>query len=455
MTLRPVPESLSRAGLQPVWAAARRHLDRHGSERRGAISRPSLDSGSALALESLLGKRLAKRLDLAEVEAALAALGVGDNLGEALARLGHPPSSDASSRRAARARSASARAALELAVESWEEPWAVEWAGGVAGSGLLGGLGGGEVESLATDVRRLLDRLDELELRRTVGLSGRKPAGPAPCALPSGSHSSRTPLEPVGVSRTELAAELFGVSRTELAAELFGSSHALDQGTKLASFVSRALRCRLGVGLDGRELWEASGIQADRVSAPALTWAVPATGGSALDEAIRASARGNLPLHISLLAILRHPVAVPAGTPVLVVENPRLVEAAAERGLGCCMVAANGNPATAVTTLVGQMRQSGARLWYHGDFDAAGIAICRRMHQLGCKPLMMDASNYENAISLASGNRVHLEHDTRGCGPTPWDPRLEAAFDNRTLIVHEEFVLDGVLNEASRLAARR
>ena len=443
MTLRPVPESLSRAGLQPVWAAARRHLDRHGSERRGAISRPSLDSGSALALESLLGKRLAKRLDLAEVEAALAALGVGDNLGEALARLGHPPSSDASSRRAARARSASARAALELAVESWEEPWAVEWAGGVAGSGLLGGLGGGEVESLATDMRRLLDRVDELELRRTVGLSGRKPVGPAPCALPSGSHSSRTPLEPVGVSRTELAAELFG------------SSHALDQGTKLASFVSRALRCRLGVGLDGRELWEASGIQADRVSAPALTWAVPATGGSALDEAIRASARGNLPLHISLLAILRHPVAVPAGTPVLVVENPRLVEAAAERGLGCCMVAANGNPATAVTTLVGQMQQSGARLWYHGDFDAAGIAICRRMHQLGCRPLMMDASNYENAISLASGNRVHLEHDTRGCGPTPWDPRLEAAFDNRRLIVHEEFVLDGVLNEASRLAARR
>ena len=437
MTLRSVPESLSRAGLQPVWAAARRHLDRQGSERRGAISRPSLDSGSVLALESLLGKRLAKRLDLAEVEAALAALGVGDSLGEALARLGHPPSSDASARRAARARSASARAALERAVEPWDEPWAVEWAGGVVRAGLLAGLSGGEVESLATDVRRLLDRLDELELRRTIGRGDWKAVGPAPCASPSGSHSSPRPLEPVGVSRTELAAELFG------------SSHALDQGTKLASFVSRALRYRLGVGLDGRELWEASGIQADRVSAPALTWAVPATGGSALDEAIRASARGRLPLHISLLAILRHPVEVPAGTPVLVVENPRLVEAAAERGLGCCVVA----PATAVTTLVGQMQQSGARVWYHGDFDAAGIAICRRMHEMGCTPWMMDARHYEHAVRLAGSSLVQLERSAKGCGPTPWDPGLEAAFDDRRLIVHEEFVLDGVLNEASRLTS--
>ena len=440
MTLRAVPESLSRAGLQPVWAAARRHLDRQGSERRGAISRPSLDSGSVLALESLLGKRLAKRLDLAEVEAALAALGVGDNLGEALARLGHPPSSDASARRAARARSASARAALERAVEPWDEPWAVEWAGGVVRAGLLGGLSGGEVESLTTDVRRLLDRLDELELRRTIGRGDRKAVDPAPCASPSGSHSSHRPLEPVGVSRTELAAELFG------------SSHALDQGTKLASFVSRALRYRLGVGLDGRKLWEASGIQADRVSAPALTWAVPATGGSALDEAIRASARGRLPLHISLLAILRHPVEVPAGTPVLVVENPRLVEAAAERGLGCCVVAANGNPATAVTTLVGQMQQSGARVWYHGDFDAAGIAICRRMHEMGCTPWMMDARHYEHAVRLAGSSLVQLERSAKGCGPTPWDPGLEAAFDDRRLIVHEEFVLDGVLSEAARMS---
>ena len=409
MTSRRVPESLLQDGLQPVWKTARRQLDRFGPERRGTVARPGLDPGAELALQTLLGRRSTKRLDLTELAAALVARNIGEDLCSALSRLGHPPSAEAAQRRARRERSQRARAALSRTVASWDEPVAVEWAESIVTAGLLGGLDGDEVEVLAGSVRRLLHRLDHLELP--------------------------------------------GASRTDLAADLFGSSHALDQGTRLASFVTHALRHRIGEPLEGRQLWEAAGILADRVSAPALTWAVPATGDSPLDQAVRASARGSLPLHISLLAMMSHPVTVPGGTSVLVVENPRLVEAAAERRLQRCVVATNGNPTTAVTTLLRQMQESGAHLWYHGDFDAAGIAICRRMHQLGCKPWMMDASNYENAISLARDNRVHLEHDTRGCGPTPWDPRLEAAFEDHRLIVHEEFVLDGVLDECSGMAS--
>ena len=409
MTSRRVPESLVQDGLQPVWKTARRQLDRFGSERRGTVARPGLDPGAELALQTLLGRRSTKRLDLTELEAALVARNIGEDLCSALSRLGHPPSAEAAQRRARRERSQRARAALSRTVASWDEPVAVEWAESIVSAGLLGGLDGDEVEVLVGSVRRLLHRLDHLKLP--------------------------------------------GASRTDLAADLFGSSHALDQGTRLASFVTHALRHRIGEPLEGRQLWEAAGILADRVSAPALTWAVPATGDSPLDQAVRASARGSLPLHISLLAMMSHPVTVPGGTSVLVVENPRLVEAAAERRLQRCVVATNGNPTTAVTTLLRQMQESGAHLWYHGDFDAAGIAICRRMHQLGCKPWMMDASNYENAISLARDNRVHLEHDTRGCGPTPWDPTLEAAFEDHRLIVHEEFVLDGVLDEFSGMAS--
>ena len=241
--------------------------------------------------------------------------------------------------------------------------------------------------------------------------------------------------------------EPVSASRTELAATLFGSSHALDQGTRLASFVKRALRCRLGEPLGGRELWEASGIQPDRVSAPALVWAIPVTGNSPIDVAIRAATGDSLPLHVSLLAMLRHPLRVPVGTPVLVVENPRLVEAAAERGLGCCVVAANGNPTTAVTTLVQQLRESGACLWYHGDFDVPGIAICRRMHDLGCRPWRMDAKDYREAVSRAERDGVRLDRDSKGCGPTPWDVALEEVFSTRKLIVHEEFVLDRALDD--------
>ena len=401
--MRPVPESLLQEGLRPLWATARQQLDRFGPERRGTVARPDLGPSGQLVLESLLGRRPTSRLDLADLEAALVDREVGHDLCGALTRLGWPPSSGAAQRRAAKRRSAAARTALQQAAAGWPEPWADQWAAGIIGAGLLGGLDEAEAAGLAENVRRLLDRLDQ--------------TAPA------------------------------GASRTELAATLFGSSHALDQGTRLASFAKRALRGRLGEPTGDRELWEASGIQPDRVSAPALAWAVPVTGNSPVDVAIRAAADGGLPLHVSLLAMLRHPLKVPAETPVLVVENPRVVEAAAERGLGCCVVAANGNPATAVTTLVQQLHTSGACLRYHGDFDAAGIAICRRMTGLGCRPWRMGAKDYQQAVSRAESNGVRLDRDPRACGPTPWDPALEELFGARRLIVHEEFLLDELLGQ--------
>lgn len=408
MTDRPVPASLTAPGLAGVWAAARRQLDRHGTERRGAVARPDLDSSSALALESLLGRKPTKRLDLSDLEAALIARGVGDDLSDALTRLGHPPSPDAAQRRAARARSGAAREALERAVASWPEPWAASWAEGIVRSGLLGDLDGDAADGLAAAVRHLLDHLDR--------------------------------VEPPGASRTEVAAKLFG------------SAHALDPGTRLAAFAAHALRQRVGP-LEGRELWEQAGIAADRVSAPALAWALPVTGASALDEQIRAASAGALPLHVSLIALQRHPVSVPRGARVLVVENPRLVEAAAERNLAGCVVASNGNPSTAVTTLLRQLQRSGASIGYHGDFDAPGIAMCRRMHEFGCTPWMMDSSDYEDAVRLAEQTDVRLEPDPRDCGATPWDPTLQVAFESHRLIVHEEFVLDRVLEVKAWLAS--
>lgn len=401
MTDRPVPASLTAPGLVGVWAAARRQLDRCGPEHRGAIARPDLDPSSALALESLLGCKPTRRLDLSELESALITREVGDDLSDALTRLGHPPSLDAARRRTARARSGAAREALERAVVSWKEPWAASWAEGIVRAGLLGDFNGDAADDLASDVRHLLDYLDF--------------------------------VEPPGVSRTEVAAKLFG------------SAHALDPGTKLAAFATHALRQRVGQ-LEGRELWEKAGILADRVSAPALTWALPIVGSSALDEQIRIASAEALPLHISLMALQCHPVSVPRGAPVLVVENPRLVEAAAERNLARCIVASNGNPSTAVSTLLRQLQESGASIWYHGDFDAPGIAMCRRMHESGCTPWMMDTPNYEDAIRLAEQTDVRLEPDSKDCGATPWDPTLQAVFGSRRLIVHEEFVLDDVLD---------
>ena len=365
---------------------------------------PDLDRASDLSLASLLGRKPPRRLDVAALETALVRRNVGSDLCDAISRLGHPPSAASAERRAAQARGQSARTALAEAIESWEEPWASDWADDVQRSGTLGGLDGDGVAGLSADVRRLLDQLEDL-------------AGQ-------------------------------GASRTEIAATLFGSAHALDRGRKLAAAAECALRHSTsgGTQLEGRALWEAAGILADRVSAPVLTWALPATGTSPLDVQIRAATSGALPLHISLVALQKYPISAPAGSPILVVENPRLVEAAAERELPGCVVATNGNPTTAVWTVLGQLQGSGARLLYHGDFDAAGLAICRRMHDGGCRPWMMDASDYEAAVETATQSGVRLEREAKACGATPWDPELQEAFTRHRQIVHEEFVLDRVLD---------
>lgn len=403
------------------------------------MRRPDLDPVSELTLRSLLGHPY-KRLDLGRLEEVLVERLIGRDLDEALSRLGHPPSKEAAQRRMARTRSAAARSALRDAVAPWPEPWAQDWADAVIRTGLHGGLDADDVTTLVHDVRQLLDYL---------GSTSSRPS-PAPRSVisPNSGDFLSPPSQDrsCGIESMGAVASPF-VSRTELAAALFGSSHALDPGARLTAFVTRALRLHFGEDLAGRELWEAAGIQADRVSAPALVWAVPATGRSPLAELLRGAAGGGLPLHVSLLALRRHPVTVAAGTQVLAVENPRLVEAAAERRLECCVVAANGNPATAVTTLLAQMLDSGADLWYHGDFDASGIAICRRMHELGCEPWMMAADDYRRAVRMAEASGVRLELDTKECGPTPWDPLLETAFNRSRRIVHEEFVLDGVIDD--------
>lgn len=291
------------------------------------------------------------------------------------------------------------------AVAPWKEPWARKWADDIVRTGVITYLDSREVERLVGNVRRLLDQLDQMQ---------------AP-----------------------------GVSQTELAAKLFGSAHALDEGEKLAAAITRALPYRDGgFRLERRSLWEAAGILADRVSAPALTWSLPVLGGSFLDEQIRSASAGGLPLHVSLFALQKYPVTVPQDSRILVVENPRLVEAAAERELPSCVITTNGNPTSSVKTLLEQLRESGASVWFHGDFDSWGIGICRRMYEDGATPWMMDAPDYEAAIDGAEPAGIRLGHDAHDCGDTPWDPNLRAAFRRwGRRIIHEEFVLDSVLDQ--------
>lgn len=406
MSEQTIPESLADPGMSSLWSAVRERLDRSTAAASGTIRMPRIDPRCAPTVAALIGRSPTARLDLAALEAGLVRLGVGRDLDSALELLGCPPDPALRKRREARETAQDARAAVQSELGDWPESWATEWGHDLIRSGLLHDLNAAAAASLVADVRRFLDARG--------GSSGRI------------------------------------ASRVELAARLFGSAHALDRQTKLAAAIERALRYSIGPesdALEGRALWEAAGVAADSVSAPALTWGLRPLGASPLATMLTAASDASLPVHVSLRALRAHRIEVATGTPVLVVENPSVIENAADRSAPFGLVCTNGNPTSAVVELVDQLAANDVDLHYHGDFDARGIAICRRMADRACMPWMMAAADYLEAVERAAAQGVPLPHDSDSAGPTPWDPALEAEFDGRRCVVHEELVVAEVLHQ--------
>lgn len=401
--------SLAAPGLAPVWAAVRERLERHGVDNRGRLRLPDLPSGARLTLQAVIGRRPGLTVDLAALERGLRDLGVGDDLPGALAALGHPVCDSAARRRAERRVAAAAREAARAEADRWPEPWRGDWIDEVIRTGGLRGL---DAEAAAGLVRTVRALLDALEARSDQAARG--PARPAPA------------------------------SRVDLAARLFGSAHALDTGTRLEAAATRALAHREG-GAEARDLWERAGAHLDLTSGPALTWRLPVAGGSPLAPLVAPATALGLPLHVTQFALRRHPVSVAPGADILVVENPRVVEAAAQLAIATPVVATSGNPSGAVRLLVDQLVAAGATMRYHGDMDAAGLAICARMARLGLTPWRMDAADYLAAIAGAEAEGVDLPVDPEAAPSTPWDPALRSTFDQHRLVVHEERLLPGLL----------
>lgn len=398
-----VPPSLTAPVLDAVWDRARERLERRGEDNRGRIRLPELTSNARLALAALVGRPIGATIDLATLEKALAMLGVGDDLAVALARLGHPVSAEPARRRAERQTGRAARAAARAAAMAWPEPWAETWIDEVIRAGVLRGMDVGRAVEVVAAVRTVLDRLAE---RGGVDDAPR-------------------------------------LARVELAADLFGSAHALDPGTRIEAAATRALGHRLGTA-EPRELWERAGAHLDLTSGPALTWRLPVT--STLGALVREASALRVPLHLTQFMLKEHPVAVSTGADILVVENPRVVEAAVQMDVPGSLVATNGNPSGAVQMLLDQLLASGATLRYHGDFDTPGLTLCARMARLGLVPWRMDTARYLDAVAEAEAAQVELPVDEQPSPPTPWDPELCAAFDRTRLVVHEERLLPALLD---------
>ena len=239
----------------------------------------------------------------------------------------------------------------------------------------------------------------------------------------------------VATQAVAVLAQLPGAARlrTELAAAVTGDAHALDDGRPLTSVVLRGLTSGPAptTAAERREVWEAAGVHADRVSTTVLTLGLrPVAGGPLL----AAAERGD-PVHLTPWDLRRYDPRVDAA--VLVVENPSVLEAFAVRYGGTyAVVCTAGWPAHVAVELLDRL---GAPLAYHGDLDWRGVEICGWLvTRCGVRPWRMTAADY--LAAPGGGPLAGREVDTA------WEPGLAAAMRERAVAVHEEQVVAELLD---------
>jgi uncharacterized protein (TIGR02679 family) len=355
------------------------------------------------ALEGLMGRTVktaeSMRLRMTELDDALARAGLASNLRHALELLDGPVH-DLKVQREALAR------AWGLVLTNVEEPRLKAFVTTTAGAALVKRFSAGDpntADSLLAQTQRVLARLPER-----------------------------------------------GIPLAQLAAQALGNSHALDAGSPIATLVLRACVTD-GVQESGeppREQWARLGVTVNELAAPALCLNLPTQQpGDALPLS------PGEPVHLSLRKLLRDPpVWAALDREVFVCENPNIIAIAADQlGRACApLVCMDGMPCAAQRTLISQLSASGARLRYHGDFDWPGLTIGNFvMRMLGAKPWRFSTENYLTAC-LAGGSKL----SSRGRVEAQWDTRLAEAMADRALVIHEEAVVDTLLEDLRVGAAR-
>jgi len=247
-----------------------------------------------------------------------------------------------------------------------------------------------------------------------------------------------------------------GEPLARIAARLFGDSHALDPGRPLATLALRLVGRLIPVEEDPeasradrrRDLWAAAGVLCDSLSAPPLVLNLPVAADHFLGESLRRAAAIGEPIHLSLRQLLKYPLypdSALRGLPVFVSENPTIATLAAD-ALGPRshpLICINGEPATPARTLLRQLRDAGADLRYHGDFDWPGVRIAARVFRYcDARPWRFDAAAYR-----AAPKQKALAEDPVD---TPWDPDLSLAMRSIGKSVDEEALADNLIDDLER-----
>lgn len=403
--------TLGLPALAKVRGALQRRLGA-GRELTGRILLQDVSPEERSAIDNLLGRRPTQgdslSLDLDELARHLREAGVAESLTEAIEALEGPVVN-----RFALASETHARwtALVNQVRDVWSPTLAtlLPWLDELASTGLLKRLSNGDPASAST-------------LLTAVGLVAR--------SLP-------VQAEPLA----------------HFAARLFGDAHALDAGSARATLAVRAA-ARLGGMMfedtaEGfRAAWAVVGVMCDELSTPALVLNLPTTGTAPLAQMLRLAASNGDPLHVSLRALLRQPLADDPGfaeREIFVCENPSIVALAATKwgAASAPLICVNGQFATPTLVLLRQLHAAGARLRYHGDFDLGGLVIARRIFgNFTAAPWRFFAEDY-----AAAPKGLPFTGDP---GPTPWSPALADVMRADGRAVHEEAVAESLLQDLAR-----
>lgn len=398
-------ETLGRPELSRLWLRLRKRLEQ-GRPLTGSLVIADLSGAEADAFGRLLGRpppwgsRVS--IDLHALEQRLASAGLCGSLAEAVAQLTGPVVNRAEARR--QEATAWQQVFDEARANLPSRPECTIWLERLRSQGMLRRHG--------IDQARIL-------LSQAIRVAARLPA--------------------------------HGVLLAQLAAETVGDAHALDLGRPLGGLMLRLADPLGGVlswedAAGRRAAWAALGVVLDDLSAPVLVLNLRAAGPGAVARVLNTWAEAGEPSHLTLRALRRLPPGfTPAvtGPRVFVCENPNVVaSAAASLGTSCApLVCTDGQPTTAVHELLSQLTTAGVSLRYHGDFDWPGIQIANTLlARHGAQPWRMSAADYRAAASL----------DFPLSGPpvaASWDAELRDTMESIGRSVHEEQVVDQLLND--------
>jgi uncharacterized protein (TIGR02679 family) len=381
-------------GPELAWLVRRAWRRLARGETGGSVTLAQATAAQRDAVERLLGRRAAPgqsisvRLD--DLEVLLRQAGICDDLVEAMEALAGPLVD-------ARARRQETEAAWAGLASDGSRPWLEE----LRATGLLRRL-----------ARNDLAMAGEL-LRQALEVERRLPARGLPLA--------------------------------ELAAAVTGDSHALDPGTPLGTIAVRIAAGQAGTWDSAearRDAWASAGVLCDELSAPVLTLGLRGDGPGVTDRALRLHAETGEPYRLTTRQLLREPPTLASAATVYVCENPTVVAAAANRlgAAGAPLVCLEGQPRTAARVLLGLLAAAGARLAYHGDFDWAGIQIANLVvKRHGAVPWRFCSADYR----AARGGRPLQGNPVAAV----WDPELQPAMVAGGRAVHEEEVLEVLLED--------